>query len=217
MIVSHGFYNSRSSRSLQRVIGFLLPRYDVITFDYRGHGQSSGVYTFGAREGRDLEAVFAYARRFPYAKRALLGFSLGASVAAVSQERGRSLDSLMLVSCPWSFNTIDCHFWERPVLIAVRDMFNANGKARGARIGNPFLKKPFPAHAVPHITSPVLFVHGQRDWLVKPWHSQELFRLKHHAGRLEILRDGFHGEKLTEQFPERFRRMALDWFGETLA
>ncbi len=217
VLVSHGFFNSRNSRTLQRAIGFLVPRYDVITFDYRGHGESSGSYTFSAREGRDLEAVFAYIRRFAYRKKALLGFSLGAYVPVSSPGSRQFFDSMMLVSCPWSFISIDCHFWEKPVLVSFRDMFNENAKGRGARIGNPFLKKPFASEAMPHIKAPVLFVHGQKDWLVKPWHSRALFNLKGRPGRLEILRDGFHAEKLADQFPGRFSQLSLEWFRETLS
>ena len=217
VILSHGFYNSRNSRLSQLVAQFLEPYYDVISFDYRGHGQSGGMYTFGAREDRDFAAVLRYAQSFGYAKTALIGFSLGAAVPAVYLGRRRCVDSLMLISCPWSFSRIDCHFWERPALNAVRDVFNANGRARGARIGNPFLKKPFPAAAMGQIAPPVFFVHGQSDWLIKPWHSRALFGLRRTTGRLEILRGGFHGEKLIDQFPEKFRQMALNWFRETLA
>lgn len=217
IIVSHGFYNSRNSRLSQRVAGFLEPYYDIVSFDYRGHGQSGGTYTFGAREERDFAAVLSYARCFGYAKTAVMGFSLGAAVPAVFLGRQCCIDSLMLVSCPWSFSRIDCHFWERPVRVALRDVFNANGKGRGVRIGNPFLAKPFPAAAVARIMPPVFFVHGQEDWLIKPWHARALFDLKRSSGKLEILNGGFHGEKLVEQFPEKFARMSLGWFCDTLA
>ncbi|MGE5308261.1 MAG: alpha/beta fold hydrolase [Deltaproteobacteria bacterium] len=215
IIISHGFFNSRNSRSLQRIVRFLLPYYDVITFDYRGHGQSAGTYTFGAREIKDLTAVVRYSGGFPYRKKALMGFSLGAAVA-VQAAQTADFDSFMLISCPSSFYSIDCHFWEKAVLTSIRDLFGENGRNRKARIGNPFLSKPQPCAGIRRISSPILFIHGQRDWLIKPWHSRQLHSLSR-AARLEILRGGLHAEKLTEQFPDLFRRLALDWLRETLA
>src|SRR5262249_60044669 len=52
----------------------------VLSRAFRGHGRSGGASTLGDKEIKDLAAVVAYARELGYARVALVGFSMGASV-----------------------------------------------------------------------------------------------------------------------------------------
>ena len=49
---------------------------DLISFDFRGHGKSSGIYTFTSKESEDIKSVVNYAKK-TYKRVYLTGFSLG--------------------------------------------------------------------------------------------------------------------------------------------
>jgi len=49
IIVCPGFYNSKSNRWMQKTVDLLSSEHDVIIFDFRGHGDSSGKYTWSAK------------------------------------------------------------------------------------------------------------------------------------------------------------------------
>lgn len=60
IIIAHGFYNSKDAVILKKLVESLYDEYDVFMFDFRGHGKSSGLYTWTSKEGRDLKAVLDY-------------------------------------------------------------------------------------------------------------------------------------------------------------
>jgi len=50
IIIAPGFFNSKDAVLLKRLKGHLIDTYDVIMFDFRGHGESSGLFTWTAKE-----------------------------------------------------------------------------------------------------------------------------------------------------------------------
>lgn len=60
IVVIHGFYNSKDSSLLESLCNNLSETSDIFIFDLRGHGKSSGLFTWSAREGDDLAEVFDY-------------------------------------------------------------------------------------------------------------------------------------------------------------
>lgn len=87
IIICHGY---RISRSILRPVGALEYRhgYNILLFDFRGHGDSESARTGGGNvEVRDLEAAIAFACQQPETiagKVILHGFSMGASVALLA-------------------------------------------------------------------------------------------------------------------------------------
>src|SRR5579859_3141067 len=87
IVLCHGYRTSRSHlrtvAALQHQLG-----YNVLFFDFRGHGDSDSVITSaGNAEVRDLEAAVVVASRQPETlagKIILYGFSMGASVALLT-------------------------------------------------------------------------------------------------------------------------------------
>lgn len=51
------------------------------------------------------------------------------------------------------------------------------------RAGNPFLKKRKPVDIIQNIKSPTLFIAGEKDPTVLPWHTKN-FMIKPHVGKL---------------------------------
>src|SRR5262249_58987619 len=85
LVLAPGFWRVRLNRE-NLFLGehFLRRGYDVAALDFRGHGDSGGGYAFGASEHRDFHAVIdeLVGPGKLYAHFAVLGLSLGGSIAA---------------------------------------------------------------------------------------------------------------------------------------
>ena len=95
--------------------------------------------------------------------------------------------------------------------------FGVKGRGKGVRPGSPALQKIRPRDIVDKISpTPVLFLHGEKDWLVKLSHSQLLFAKARDPKLLTIMEDGGHAERMFDAFPDPFMKICLDRFRETL-
>lgn len=217
IIIAHGFYNNKDT-VLFREIAERISRYDdVITFDFRGHGKSSGLFSWTSREPKDLKAVVSYAKKTGYLKIGIMGFSLGASVALIEASRNPDIDSLIAVSAPYDFWKINYHFWEPDMLEDLKLNMGKKGKGKGMRPSSPFFKKVRPLDIVDKICPrPVLFIHGEKDWLIKPVHSKRLFEKAGDPKGLKIFEGAGHAERIFDCFPDQFIAICAHWFKETL-
>lgn len=80
VVLANGFTGSWRSADTAMVAGSMLAVGDVMTFDFRGHHDSTGVCTVGDREVYDIEAVVSHLRGLGYTRIATAGFSMGAAV-----------------------------------------------------------------------------------------------------------------------------------------
>src|SRR5690348_4090120 len=62
IVLAHGFYNSKQALLFKEMASMLSDSYDVIVLDFRGHGQSQGLFTWTAKEPMDLNAVLDFAK-----------------------------------------------------------------------------------------------------------------------------------------------------------
>ncbi len=84
VIVMHGFSGHRLGE-LAAFVPWLQPTYHVLQFDFRGHGASDpSPITLGARERRDVAAAVRFLLDRGLGPIALLGVSMGASVALLA-------------------------------------------------------------------------------------------------------------------------------------
>ncbi len=217
VIIAHGFYNNKDSFLFRGITEAFSKEYDVIVFDFRGHGKSSDKFTWTAHEQKDLRAVIDYAKENHYAKVGVIGFSLGGAIALIEASQRQNIDSLIAVSTPTDLGSVDYHFWEKEMWEDLKLNLGAKGRGKGIRPGNPSLKKVPPLDIVDKITPvPVLFIHGEKDWLVKPGHSQRLFEKARDPKALTIIKGGGHAERMFDVFPDQFMKICLDRFRETL-
>lgn len=217
IIIAHGFFNNKDAFLFKDIAEAINKHYDVITFDFRGHGKSSGLFSWTTHEPLDLRAVISYAKEMHYLKIGVLGFSLGASVALIEASRNSDIDSLIVVSAPHDFWKINYHFWEYDMLEDLKLNMGKKGIGKGVRPGNPFLQKIRPIDIVDKISpKPLLFIHGEKDWLIKPKHSKKLFERAGNPKALEIIKDGGHAERIFDVFPQQFENVCIDWFRRTL-
>ncbi len=217
VILAHGFFNSKGAVLFKDMAESLSRDYDVIVFDFRGHGKSHGLFYWTAKEYLDLQAVLSYACQY-YPKVGVVGFSLGAATSIITAAQDNRITSLIAVSAPSQFSKIDFHFWELNVEENI--LYNVIGKGRvgkGIRPGPFWVKKQKPIDAVEKITVPLLFIHGTDDWLIKPWHSEILFKkAKTSLKQLAMIPQGTHAEYLFRSKKSMILQMFRDWFSKTL-
>ena len=214
VIICPGFFQSKDTPTFQRMSQTLTGKYDILAMDFRGHGRSSGLYTFSAREGADFEAVLLWARE-RYQRIGVLGFSLGAAIAINTVSRHQDIvQSLVAVSAPCAFEDIDFKFWTPE---AIRTGMQGLESGAGCRPGSLLLKKERPIENVQKLKAiPVLFIHGTRDVIVGIQHSRRLYAAAPGQKRLETIEGGSHAEALFRDDPKRFSDLVIGWYAQTL-
>ena len=217
VIVCPGFFNSKSNRWMCKTVSMLTSDFDVIIFDFRGHGSSGGKYTWGAKEKADVDTVANYAVSLGYKKIGILAYSLGASAAINDAAARDDIRSMVIISCPSRFSSIDCHFWEWGMWLDLKDNIDSKWHGKGARTENIFLKKEDPIDTIGSIKdTSMLFISGDRDWIVKPRHSVKLYDAAKVYKKIEIIKDGFHAERLIQFHYKEMKELILGWFSKTL-
>lgn len=219
IIICPGFFNSKKNRWMRITEKILADRYDTLVFDFRGHGESSGWFSWSAKEHYDVEAVLGYARQFNYSSIGIIAYSLGAAALINTVSRvNDGVSSMILISCPYSFWQINYHFWEKEMFSDFKDNMECRWEGKGARCGNLFLFKPKPINEIKKIKDiSVFFIHGTKDWLIKEHHSRKLYKAAVCRKRIEVIDGGLHAERLIQQHPQKMKELILDWFKETIA
>ncbi|MCC6758500.1 MAG: alpha/beta fold hydrolase [Candidatus Omnitrophica bacterium] len=216
VIIAHGFFNSKDALLLKELGHELSNEYDVIIMDFRGHGKSGGLFHWTSKEYLDLEAVLEYAKK-SYAKAGVIGFSLGAATSLITASRGDLIASLIAVSAPTEFVKIEYRFWELSFENdIVYSLFSEGKIGKGVRPGPFWQKKHKPLDLVEKIICPVLFIHGEADWLIKPWHSKELYKKAASKKKLALIKNGPHAEYLIRKNKTETVGLIKYWFKETL-
>jgi uncharacterized protein len=218
IVVAHGFFNSKNSTLLQQLGKELFREYDVFLFDFRGHGQSSGLFTWSSWEDRDLKAVLRYLEG-KYERIGLIGFSLGGSIGLNVLAQTRNVSSFVCVAAPAVIGKIDFHWWaldwENDISYALLSRSGRRGK--GVRPGPFWLKKTIPVDVVRQLDIPILYIHGDKDWIVRPYHSQLLFEQTISKKKNELIKGGSHAEFLLRKHGNQMLSLIRDWFQETLS
>lgn len=211
VIIAHGWYMCKDSNIFKAISKDFFVNHDVITIDFRGHGQSSGFYTFSANEHHDLKTVVDFAKS-KYSKVGLIGFSLGAAISLIHVAKYNNIDSLITISAPTSFCKIENHFFKKEAFIPTFKKFEL-WRSLSIRPGNILLKKTNPVDIIQNIIStPILLMTGGKDPTVYPWHSKELYNKACVKKSLLIFKDNFHAEDLYINSREKFMFTCNDWF-----
>ena len=202
LIICPGFFQSKETAIFQKLSRDLTQDQDVLCMDFRGHGQSGGLFTFSAKEVADLEAVLKWAGE-RYARLTVLGFSLGAATAVTTVSRLRDgIQGVVAVSCPAAFEEIEFKVWNPEGAILT---FQTWDPRLGCRPGPAWLKKERPLDAIRSLSPiPVLLIHGDKDSVVHHRHSQRLYQQAAEPKRVAIISGGGHAEEIYRAYPKEF-------------
>lgn len=143
--------------------------FDVLAYDLRAHGQSGGdACTYGVLERRDLARVLDGEPSGPVA---LIGFSLGASVALQAAAEDPRI-SVVVAIAPFSDLRTIVH--DRTPFFLTRGQADEALRLAGLE-GGFSIDDASPVACAPRIRCPVLIVHGAEDTATPPAHSQRIF------------------------------------------
>jgi pimeloyl-ACP methyl ester carboxylesterase len=147
---------------------------DLYMFDYRGYGKSSGRVESQAQLEADVRLAWAaVAPQYSGKTRVILGRSLGTALAA----------GLAAELQP-----------ELTVLVSPYTSMAALARAHYPWIPVPLLRYPLHTDlALAGVKSPVLLVHGGRDTLIEPAHSQRLHAVAPQS-QLLLVPEAGHGD-----------------------
>lgn len=194
LIICPGWFMTKDSKYFKGMAEDFIGNTDVITMDFRGHGRSSGMYTFSAKEVADLKAVVDYAKA-RYKQVNLLGFSLGAAISIIYTAEYKNINNIICVSAPADFDKIEHCAYKKEAFIPTMQKFELK-RCVSIRPGSPFLKKVKPIDVVQGINVPVLLIAGGKDPTVYPWHTKALYEKAHSPKAYELFVDDFHAEDL---------------------
>lgn len=156
VIVAHPFGVGSTYKDIVLLSESLSEKFSVVTFDFRGHGKSSGTYNPGfAGICLDMKKVLDNVRRRGFEKLAIVGFSLGAAAGVLCASGPIPVDALVCLGCPPRLP-------ELPGMGKHRLLSKILLRGIGVRLGNRIEHHPTPeefASALPPI--PKFFIFGE--------------------------------------------------------
>lgn len=209
LIIANGWTMSKDSKFIKEMSKLFAKTFDVISFDFRGHGKSSGAYTFTSKEPEDLKSVVNYAKK-SYRKIYLIGFSLGGAISIIHSANEEKLDRLIIVSAPHSFAKIKNFMW-------IKDFVTNPFKKYELKIGltlrpSPIIqKKVSPIDVVDKINIPTLFIAGDSDTIVHHEDTKSLFYKAKCEKKFELFKNCHHAEDLLYQEKEKLIKTCTEW------
>lgn len=209
LIIAPGWFMTKDSSAFDKMAQEFSKDFDVIAMDFRGHGKSSGFYTFTAKEVADIQAVVDFAKT-NYKKIYLAGFSLGAALVIMHSAKKQDVHGIIAVSAPHSFEKIENHMWKKA---AWGETFKKLEVRRCLSIRPSVIshKKIKPIEIIEKINVPTLFIAGEKDPTVHPWHTKALFEKAVCRKHYEVFENCCHAEDLFLQSRERFMEICTNW------
>ena len=216
VLICPGCFMSKDASPFLELSDIFFKDYDVIAMDFRGHGRSTGLFTFTAEEPKDVCAVVKFAKNI-YPKIGIIGFSLGGATSIIYVADKKDVHSVIVVSGPVDFSKVENHFLKKEAVIPAMKKFEF-GKSFNIRPGNIFLEKKKPVDIVDRISPiPILFISGTKDPIVHPWHAQKLYARAKEPKAIEVFDQGLHAEDIYLENKDKFETVCKRWFDSTLA
>ena len=213
VIVAPGWCMTKDSAAFKAISDMFTERYDVMCIDFRGHGKSSGLFTFTAKEVLDLKAVVDFAKSKNYKSISIAGFSLGAAVALIYAASDKTISKIIAVSAPYDFDKIENHMWKPEAWVETFRKFEL-GRFLSIRPDIIPHKKVKPGDIIAEVEAPTLFIAGEKDPTVYPWHTEKLYKESVCKKQYKLFEKGRHAEDLYLHFPKIFRSFCFDWLEE---
>lgn len=196
-ILAHGLMGSKHRPYITRLSERLSEHFDIITFDFRGHGASGGVCN-GMTEFYDIKAVIDYAKNNGYKEIALIGFSLGGIEGIYAVAKFHDIDALVTVSTPADVEAI------RPY---AKWLFWMANNWFGRVILRIWVRLdyapefPKPITVIDQVSPiPILIVHGREDTFIDFREAEILYQKAKEPKELVIIEGMKHPPDLPDEF-----------------
>lgn len=191
VIYLHGVADNRGS-SAGVVQRYRAGGFDVVAYDSRAHGRSTGDNcTYGYYEKQDLARVIDTLSDGPVV---LVGTSLGAAVALQAAAEDERIRVVVAVETFSDLRTIASE--RAPFFFTAGTIDRAFSIA--ARDGRFPVDEVSPLRAAARITVPVLLIHGSADHETPPSHSQRVFDVLRTPKRLILVPGKGHNQSLSD-------------------
>jgi putative redox protein len=214
VILCHGMESDKSSEKLIYLANQLAARgIAALRFDFRYVGESSGQFadiTYSG-EAEDLAAAYAFVRERVAGKIAILGSSMGGTVALLFAAREPSVAALVTVAAPVHPENFPKRVLPPKGIQRWRERGYTifNGQRLNLSLLQDLEKIDVPA-AARRVRCPVLVLHGDQDEVVPVAEAYELHENLPESKRLEIFTATDHrfSDPATMQ---RAMTAALEW------
>lgn len=210
VILAPGWFMTKDSKSFLEMSDFFAKYSDVISMDFRGHGNSTGFYTFTSKEINDITTVIDFAKD-KYKKIYLVGFSLGAAIVLIAGSKFNFIDKIVAISAPTCFEKIENHIWKKEAWIPTFQKCELKRWFSIRPSLNLICEKIKPIDIVEIITCPTLFLAGEKDPTVCNWHTEALYKKATCKKEYKLFKNGCHAEDLFIQDKEKFMKICTDW------
>lgn len=201
VITCHGLISSKDS---EKYVGIGRRFYGedlaVLRFDFRGCGESGGLFEDTSLTGRieDLKSALDFAQKQGYESIGVMGSSLGGTVAILTAAKDKRVKALVTWATPCYLDEL----FRREVIKGFEKLKHDVSKYDVVK-------------AVKETHCPILIVHGSLDEQVPPSHADILYENANEPKDIQIIEGADH--RLTDS-PHRRRtvELTLDWFKKYL-
>jgi len=171
-------YRTRKTQVLA-VVNFLWrAHYNVLAFEYYGHGAIGGVpVTLGYREREDFLGALAYAQtRSPESHIGVLAYSMGAAIAILCGADHPEIDVIVADSAFATHRSAVSYNLRRALHVPATPFLWIGDHLLHLRAGYRFHQVE-PLRAIARLAPrPILLIHGCRDSMVDPRDARLLYR-----------------------------------------
>ena len=209
VIIAPGWFMTKDSKAFSELAFELSQSYDVITMDFRGHGESGGFYTFTSKETKDLAAVVNWAKN-AYEKVYLMGFSLGGGLVLIHGAIEKNVDKIIAVSAHCDFKKIENQMWRKEAWAQTFKKFELK-RWLSTRPSIIIRRKISPVDIVEQVEVPTLFIAGEKDPTVHYWHTKTLYDKAQCKKHFELFENCCHAEDLFIAQKDKFLNLCKNW------
>jgi dipeptidyl aminopeptidase/acylaminoacyl peptidase len=218
VLVLHGIGDSRVG-SIGYAPMFADEGYSVLLPDSRAHGASEGQFvTYGLLEKYDVIAWADWMKHAGCGKLYALGESLGASIL-IQTAAVQPTFAAIVAESPYASLREIAEYRVRntsglPAFVAVpvSKLVVSSAMHYARWMDNLNLEQVSPLCDIGRALTPILLVHGLKDFLTPPSHSEELAQANPRDPLWLLPNAGHTGAAAAE--PEEFRKRVLGWFAD---
>ncbi len=177
VVFCHGFWGWHQKPRLVRFQEELAKQFRVYAFDFRGHGASGGLSTYGSLEHLDVEAVVQTARADRLERVVTVGGSMGGIAVIRHAALRKDVDAVVAISTPALWNGHDSAAVRRIVRLVGTSPGRSLLRFSGLRVSPTWDPAAPPAEIVADVSPiPLVIVHGRDDHFFEDEQAWLLYR-----------------------------------------